>query len=91
MYILLRIWDLSLSEVVSLHIGTPVQWEVLISWLLFCLLVLLQKSFLKWLLSAWSSIIHRHAGMYSQPLKRRQIAEYIVRKFWDVVVLKRPV
>ena len=76
--LLLRSWEVSFSDVI-LHIGTGVQWEVLVSWLFFCLIVLLQNSFLKWFLSAWSSIIHRHSCRYSQPEKRCQIAEYSVR------------
>ena len=42
--IFLRSWEVSFWEVI-LHIGTGVQWEVLISWLFFCLIVLLQNWF----------------------------------------------
>ena len=66
------------------------QWEALISWLFFCLIGLLQNSFLKWLLKAWYSIIHHHSCMCSQPGKRCQVAEYFLRQFWDVVASKRP-
>ena len=74
---LLRSWGVSLSEVI-LHIGTRVQRETLISWVLFCVIVLVEISCLKWFLIAWSSIIHHYSCMYSQGFKRRQIAEHIV-------------
>ena len=38
-------WKVSLSEIIVCS-GTRVQWESLISWLLFCLIVLLHKALL---------------------------------------------
>ena len=64
--ILLRGWEVSSTEVV-LHIGTQVQGKALISWMLFCVIVLLQNSCLKWFLIAWSSIYTIiHACTHSQ-------------------------
>ena len=83
-------WEVLPSEVI-LHVCTRVQWKVLISWMLFCVIVLLPNSCLNWLPSAWSSIIHRRSCRYSQPGKWSQIAKYFFREFWEVVVVKMPV
>ena len=67
---LLRSWDLSLSQLTTCTLVHQCNEKRSSADCCFGLLVLLQISFLKWLLSAWSSIIHHHACMYSQEFEQ---------------------